>query len=647
MNTLGYRKDIEGLRAIAILLVVAAHADLTWIAGGFIGVDIFFVISGFLITRILVNEITNTGKINLLTFYARRLQRLLPTLILVILITGIALRFLLPHSLQLEQASAAAAATFWISNFHFALSESNYFGNQAETNAFLHTWSLGVEEQFYLFWPAVIIAAYFFKKSITTLKIYFIAIIFISFLACVYISEQNSEIAFYMMPLRAWQFAAGALIFLLSNKMLLLQKMTVQGMAWTGISLIILSAIALKDNMAYPNFWAALPTLGAVLMLAAGSATVQTIPGKLIKSPCMQFIGKVSYSWYLWHWPILTIGKTTLPHMGLSEKLLLALLSLLIATATYYYFENPIRNWKVLASKPGWKIIAAFFIMIMANSLFVRWHTDAVRNTEKLAMHTYDAERDAPIIYGMGCDDWYHSSAIKTCQFGNKEAKNTAVIIGDSIGLQWFPALEIIFNKPHWKLIVITKSACPIVNTSIFYKRIGREYTECAKWRNAALEIIAEISPDILFIGSGQEYDISPTEWETGSQYILSKVKNHAKSIFIIRATPVLSFNAPQCLAQANQIEALGGYLNCKSTANIDKNIKAWSSIKKSAATLPNVNFIDMNEVVCPDKICSAKIDNTIVFRDSQHLTATFAKGIASHLDSAIRKSYELDVINK
>lgn len=647
MNALEYRKDIEGLRAIAILLVVAAHADLTWISGGFIGVDIFFVISGFLITRILVDEITNTGKINLLTFYARRLQRLLPTLILVILITGIALRFLLPHSLQPEQASAAAAAALWISNFHFALSETNYFGNQAETNAFLHTWSLGVEEQFYLFWPTLIIAAYVFHKSITTLKIFFIAIIFISFLACVYTSKQNSEIAFYMMPLRAWQFAAGALIFLFSNKMLLLQKQTIQGMTWTGISLIILSAIALKGNIAYPSFWAALPTLGTALMLAAGSATVQTIPGTLIKSRYMQIIGKVSYSWYLWHWPILTIGKATFPQIGLSEKLLLAILSLFIATATYYYFENPIRHWKVLASKPGWKIIAAFFIMVMANIFFIRWHTDAARNAEKLATHTYDVEADIPIIYGMGCDDWYHSSTVKTCQFGNKEAKNTAVIIGDSIGLQWFPALETIFNKPDWKLIVITKSACPIANVSIFYKRIGREYTECADWRNAALKKIAEITPDILFIGSGQEYDISPTEWETGSQYILSNVTNHVKSIFIIRATPMLSFNGPQCLAQANQLEALGGYLNCKSTADTEKNINIWSSIKKSTVGYPNVNFVDMNDIVCPDKVCSAKIDSTIVFRDAQHLTATFAKGIASHFDTAIKKYYEVDDIKK
>ena len=213
---LGYRADLEGLRAMAILLVVAAHAGIPGLAGGFIGVDVFFVLSGFLITGLLTQEVATTGHIRFIDFYVRRLRRLLPAL-LVMVLAVVALTFLLlsPQE-QRDQLPAAAMSTVWASNIHFALARLDYFSPGTETNLFLHTWSLAVEEQFYLVWPALL--AWLLGRNNTQgavrLKTGMWSVLVASLVACVLLTRTEPLLAFYMMPLRAWQFAAGALVCL-------------------------------------------------------------------------------------------------------------------------------------------------------------------------------------------------------------------------------------------------------------------------------------------------------------------------------------------------------------------------------------------------------------------------------------------------
>lgn len=212
-----FRSDIEGLRAIAILLVVAAHAGVPWLAGGFIGVDVFFVLSGFLITGKLVHEATTTGRIQLLPFYVRRLRRLLPALLMMLLVVGVASRWLLSPAALGEQFLTAQMAALWLSNWYFALGNLDYFAPGSETNLYLHTWSLGVEEQFYLVWPALVLwlLARDGERGIARLRIGMWAVLLASLLACIALTRTAPLLAFYMMPLRAWQFAAGALVWLM------------------------------------------------------------------------------------------------------------------------------------------------------------------------------------------------------------------------------------------------------------------------------------------------------------------------------------------------------------------------------------------------------------------------------------------------
>ena len=301
---LRFRPDIEGLRAIAVLLVVAAHAGVPWLAGGFVGVDVFFVLSGFLITGKLVEEATTTGRIRLLAFYVRRLRRLLPALLLMLLVIGLASTWLLSPSEQSAQFFVAQMAALWLSNFHFALGNIDYFAAGSETNLYLHTWSLGVEEQFYLVWPTLVLLLLIrgSERSESRLKLGMLVVLVVSLLACIALTQTEPLLAFYMMPLRAWQFAAGALVWLIfardAQRPIPSITRVAPVLGFLGLALILCCGGWLDKQRAYPGAWAILPTLGAVLVVLAGSPSAgQRGVHNLLALPVLQWLGRISYSW--------------------------------------------------------------------------------------------------------------------------------------------------------------------------------------------------------------------------------------------------------------------------------------------------------------------------------------------------------------
>jgi len=323
---LGYRPEIEGIRAIAILLVIAAHAGVEFLKGGFIGVDIFFVLSGYLITGLIVQEIRNTGQLDLLGFYARRLRRLLPALLFMLLLTGLIAAIVLSPEEQGAQATSGMMASLWVSNIYFAISDLDYFASGVDSNLYLHTWSLGVEEQFYLVWPLLIL---FFlgtwkwqgnQHYFLRLRYGMVAIVFTFLLFSIFLTYTKSLWGFYFMPSRAWQFALGAYVFLWTTG----DGGSIKGFthecsssAWQriynfsgfiGLACIVAASLYLDSKKAYPGFWALLPSVGTALILLSIAAIREKGVGRFLSIPPMQWIGKLSYSWYLWHWPILLLG---------------------------------------------------------------------------------------------------------------------------------------------------------------------------------------------------------------------------------------------------------------------------------------------------------------------------------------------------
>lgn len=621
------------MRALAILLVVAAHAGVPGMAGGVVGVDVFFVISGYLISALLTIELSQTGRIDFLHFYARRLRRLLPALLLVLTTSGLAALWLMPRAAHSETAFAGASAALWLSNFHFAFADISYFGAEAAANPFLHTWSLGVEEQFYLLWPLLLLLMARFRPMVLALLAGVSLLGFLWFMA-----TSHALQTYYLMPTRIWQFALGALVWLIYRRSeWLTRRSALLGAA--GWLAILIAAVSSGTHADHPEWRSLIASVGAVLLLVAGSDGIQrALPLRMLCTPFMQAVGRVSYGWYLWHWPVLVLGQLYFVDADLSIRLLLAMVAWVLAVMTLHLVETPIRGAKRLLARPGWFVLAALAAMLATAISFARWHHQAeawfAAEAEK---NRYRAVRwDVPRIYAHDCDDWYHSADLKLCRFGASDGARTAVILGDSIGLHWFPALEAVFAAPDWTLLVMTKSSCPVmVDEPFYYERIKREFTECAEWREKAIAAIAALRPDVLFVGSSFGYGFDERQWTSGTRRLLGRLAPAVERLYVMRATPTLPFNAIDCLT--GQADA-GNRSEDACTAQWDDtaNARIWGWIGNAAAGFGNATLIDMNETVCPNGHCVAERNGMTVYRDKLHLTARFAASLADALGERI-----------
>lgn len=635
-NKTGYfRSDIEGIRAIAILLVIGAHFAIPGFAAGFIGVDIFFVLSGFLITGVLVREYRQNQRLDLLRFYANRFRRLLPALATMLIVSSLASMQILHDTQNLGQSQAAAMAAIWLSNIYFTYADVDYFAAETNTNVFVHTWSLGVEEQFYLLWPLLILAVLALPASKNRTKPLWLALSAIaaaSLLACLHLASTQPVFAFYMMPTRAWQFAAGGIVWLLSQQDITTISNARKG-NFAAILLLLSAMLLIRPNTTHLELLALLPTLATCSLLWAGNCP-QSSSYRLLSMPLIQQIGRLSYSWYLWHWPVLILGEHLLPIRGHLPGTLGALsLSLVLAILTHRLVENPIRFGKAKQIRPSRQIGAALALMILMNSQLLRWHIDTTAQLNSSQYTRYSrAMSDFPTFYRDGCDDWYNSDQLKPCRYGNRKATKTAVLLGDSIGAQWFPALSKLYDPDEWALVVLTKSSCPMVDEPFFYQRIGREYTECSRWRSKAIAWIIGQKPDVVFMGSTASNPFTSQQLTTGSKRILEKLSPAAGSIYLIEANPVLGFNGPGCLLKSPE----------KCTASVHDNkhyVQVAKLLENVTKDYANVHWLETASLVCPAGLCSAERDGVIIFRDSQHLTRSFTATAAGHFQKQITES--------
>jgi len=642
-----FQPEIQGLRAIAIILVVLAHADVPGMASGFIGVDIFFVISGYLITGLIIRELNQTNTFSFPDFFVKRIRRLFPALLTMLILVSVISALLLSPFEQTSQSTSAGYASLWVSNIYFAFSNSGYFEAGTENNLFLHTWSLGVEEQFYLIWPVLLYCLYrATTSSSTTLRHIVTGLIFISilsFAASIYLSWNHPLWGFYLMPSRAWQFAVGAIIMLLASSESLKTNKLLSTIASTvGFLCIAFSLILIKTSSQYPGFWALLPTTGTALLLLGSSPKTSNPASSILRISFLQKIGNLSYSWYLWHWPVIVLGSLLLYDERPQTKIILAAVSIVPAILSLHFVESPARQRQdVLKNSRRW---LGYSICLMAvlflgsktwNHQTIKWQS----TDDQLAIQK--SLSDLPELYSMGCDKWYHSDEVNVCAFGNQNAQQKVVLFGDSIGAQWFEALAAEYATDDSLLIVLTKSSCPMVDEPFYYARIGRTYTECETWRNVALSWIADLNPDMVFLGSS-DVDFNEHQWVSGSKRVFEKLSPYAKEVFVLRATPKLDFNGLHCLSrQSWQQKTIGEIGQCTSNRSDHhaENVHSW--LVQAAANFENVNILDMNEYICPDGICQAEKNGITVFRDNQHLTNQYVSTMDSHMKMLVSEYLE------
>ncbi|KFL35880.1 hypothetical protein N788_06300 [Arenimonas donghaensis DSM 18148 = HO3-R19] len=615
------------MRGVAIGLVVLAHAGVPGLSAGFIGVDVFFVISGFLITGLLTQELDATGRVDYWAFFARRARRLAPAaLLMIVVVAGLALWRLPAAALDVHLASAFWAV-LWSSNLYFAFAGFDYFGAAANDSLFLHTWSLGVEEQFYLLWPLVVVVAW--RLGGTGMR-WLAGLSLLGFAASLAILAWDANAAYYLMPSRLWQLALGGLAYRYASR----QDGWRHSPDVFGVIGVLLLGAAMwwiDGTRPYPGLDALLPTLGAACLLLA-TCGPQGRVASVLGSRALRLPGKVSYSWYLWHWPFLLF----LPAMGLGTPgpwlgLGLVLASLLVSLASYAYVEQPFRRRREHPRRAvGLAVLAC---LVVAGLLqLAAW---PLRGQQEHARAEIDAlvrsRIFVPSIQGRPeCDRWYYSAELVPCELaGPDDASGVLVFIGDSVGAQWLPAIEQVARQRGLKVVVLTKSACPIVDEPYFYERINQRFTVCEQWRKAAVQYVQARKPALVVIGSSR-YPFSAEQWREGTRRMLLALGAPGRPVAVIAPTPLLGYHNPICLIAQGRLQ--DGVLvapACTEPLAEPRPGGAVDSLRAAVASVPGTGLVEMNDLVCPDGRCDGLVRGHITFRDDQHLNAGYVMDLA------------------
>lgn len=642
-----FRPDIEGLRGLAVLLVVLFHSRVPGFDGGFVGVDIFFALSGYLITGLIVAEVEQTGTFSFRNFYARRVRRLLPASGLAVV--GILLFGFFIYS-PLEMASYAKWAIYtslYISNYMFMRDAANYFAADVETNPFLHTWSLAIEEQFYLFWPALIVLSLSWLKSRRRLAVVLCVICIASFIFCVWLTRVRQPWAFFSLPSRVWEFSLGGMACLLRNPQLAQRSSMLKWLAWGGLVAVLVAGSLYSPLTKFPGYTAALPVVGTIAILILGASGIPSSLGKLLSTRVLQYLGRLSYSWYLWHWPVLLFAAAWFPDITWRGRLVASGVALIIAQFTFSLLEHPVRTSSFLAVRPVLSLALA--LIVPAIGLTVARVTQgrslaSLRSSQQRGI--WAASKDSRALFDSKCLTLAGGTRLAQCEFGDHESSSVIVLFGDSHAEHWFPAIQSIADEKRWRLVTLLKASCPVARVETYSVVLKREDKECSTWREAALQRIAELRPHVVILAEADVYVVNrggvPTDrpllsterWEEGLQSTLSFLSTHGLRTLVIADVPRAEFDVPTCLSReaARRLGAKKCVLNRDSALNAD----ARSAEAIAVREVPNSRLVDYVDTFCPDASCQLMIEGNVVYRDSNHLTSTFARSFAPSLTSEI-----------
>jgi len=496
---LAHRTDIDGLRAVAILTVVAFHCAVPWVPGGFVGVDVFFVISGFLIGGLLYKEAT-AGRFSYRDFYARRIRRIAPALLVLLAVTSaLALLLLSPRELA-DFAGYALGTLFSVPNIVF-LKSTNYFTGSAELNPLLMAWSLGVEEQFYIFFPPLLLLM--MRREKYLLPVIAFACLG-SFALNVWTTLTHPAVAFYALPPRAWELGCGVLLALwqAGRAPAGSRSWRAQLLALAGLLMIVGSALLFDAKMAFPGYAALVPVVGTLLVVANGGPVTRLA----LASRPLVFVGLLSYSWYLWHWPLLSFARIACDRpLSWEQASLVALLALALAYLSYRFVETPIRR--------GWRgtgpttVIGIYLGVILAGggalALALRGGGLPARVNDGVNRVEYEvtSSRMNPCLMGYGDNTFNGSAACGGGDDSTNPIRRGLALLGDSHASALRPGMDDYARRNGLGGVVqLTKSSCPtLLGVTRAMNKHPRQWRECAEFTQAAFERVLD-SEDIKVV---------------------------------------------------------------------------------------------------------------------------------------------------
>jgi peptidoglycan/LPS O-acetylase OafA/YrhL len=676
---LKHRRDIQGLRAVAVLLVALGHAGVGFLRGGFIGVDVFFVLSGFLITGLLFAEATKTGHVSLRGFYARRAKRILPAAALTLILTDVAARYLLNFVRAKEAVLDSIWAAFFAANVQFARQGVDYFARGEPASPIQHYWSLAVEEQFYLVWPLLLslalvgVALHRRRRrpagdAGAGLNVRRLAVVIgvagiASLVWSVVQTERIPAAAYFSITTRAWELALGAALAIAASRLVRLPDPARAVMGWVGIAAIGLAAVLFSATTPFPGYAALLPTVGTALVIAAGIGNERPrggVGGLLGRAP-LGYVGDRSYAFYLWHWPVLIIAAQYLGHdLSVGLGLLLLAGAFLLSIGSYALVENPIRHARVArpirANAVLWGasvglvlVVAAFSLRSIANvadasaggpvgpvSTLEPAPTPSgeptlARGAIPAVIAAVEAARDgAPIpspliprLDELGKDLYNFPDDGAPCFAEREQPKPPRVC---RMGPANATRTMVVFGDSHlrhWMPAILWTAqrdgwaVVPLVELGCGPSAYAGNCSTFVDW---AVGRVKDMHPDVVLI-SGQILLNTPERRRdniAGTRSLVAAMRPFAKKVVVVGDPPSHHQNPPECLLRTNN-----SLDDCTLTRSGDQ-IRAYKGIRQ-ATTSEGGAFLDTLGWFCFENRCPMVIDHTVAYRDDSHISVTYA----------------------
>jgi peptidoglycan/LPS O-acetylase OafA/YrhL len=685
----GFRTDVQALRAIAVLAVVVNHIWPDQLSGGYVGVDVFFVISGFLISSHLDREMVATGRVRLGRFYARRIRRLLPAAFLVIIGCLVAAYYLLPYGRWTQNAQEGfASATYW-ENWLLAAHSVDYSAADAAASLEQHYWSLSVEEQFYLFWPLLLFALFLIRRK-SAQVIGMVLVGAASLYYSGYLTEHSPNAAYFVTPVRVWEFAIGAIVALSGYRLALPRFMSGYG-ALAGFSMIIASAVYFGPETPFPGYLALIPTVGTALVIMDGHRGERQWHTVVTASRPVQLIGDVSYSLYLWHWPLILIapfalgsllnaGELTLPF-----QIVVLAVSLLMAIASKYLIEDRFRTWRPL-SRRTWLTFVSMTVGLVVIGAGAYWLSSTY--DQKSAQAEREAEHTAAVVakkpppclgasamipehrcaarlgpakvvemgpvneyYKLadGCDpiDRYQSRGKRTtvvCDFsGDRPNPKIVWLIGDSHAQQWQSPLIDMARERKWVLKLSYVGGCPFADIQFAgYAVPGADQTgeqACMDWTSKMADVIADDHPAAVLMtfyarkefaddGSGRS---QAAQYRAGLEPYWRKWTDAGAHVVVLADPPLNGAVREVDCVVINPTNPKVCAVDRKLAQPPDPLVEATNATHRR-----HVSLVDLTKYFCDQKKCYAVVGNVAVYYDANHLNREFSRSLKPMIEQSL-----------
>ena len=650
-----FRPDIQGLRAVAVLLVALCHAGVSFLPGGYVGVDVFFVISGYLITGWLLRRHERSGRLEFGDFYAARARRILPAATLTLVVTALASWWLLNFVRAVSVFHDAVWATFFAANIHFAEVGADYFASTAPPSPLQNFWTLAVEEQFYIVWPALLALALYASRSRRQLLVPVVAaVVLASFTYSVHDTASDPIGAYFSTLARGWELGFGALIAICVPQLSRIPLRIRALLTWIGLAGIVVAAVAFTNETAFPGYAALLPVVGTGLIVIGGLRPAETTharqprydAGLLLDRRPLRVIGDVSYAFYLWHWPILVIVAEHVGHrLTVWQNLGLLAIGFGFSLASYTAVENPIRHSKLFAMRrPALALWPATVGAVVGVAALGVASVPAVASTEaplkaivakpvatytnavaasvtpaRLAMPipkvlypavsqlTHERPRGCITFGGLGLN----------CTLGDPHAKRRMVVLGDSHAAAWMPTLDYYGRMRHWKITPVVHSGCTMgVATS--------GHGDCGTWWRKALARINALHPNVLVVA--QYYDP-----RIATSHVYSGLNTELAAFAHTRAGKIVVIEDPPRHPDIDPTDCLlrpGATLG-SCTLDYPATLNAEHLKIRAIVAAHHDRYLATKKWFCFAAKCPIVVGRTIAYWDTEHVTIAYARQIA------------------